>query len=648
MTEDTASLQPARTITGRRSDAPVLLACALVVALICGLHHGILAIHLAREHRPYVPLGVVKADPATVREALDSAPRIRDVLDGVPFSADPTGLEHKRRLPFLGEGMLDSLVAGAVGLLLGRDVLSVFIFCDFVLPPLCFLILIAVCRRLGAPLWVSIAAATAGILGHEAVVAPFSRLVGVPFHAHPLAFTGLTMPQLAFIPAGLAVLGLVTSYDQPRPRRALFAGCMIGLTAYCAVEFWAWVLAGGVALLLVAATRPAARRSTVSLLVAVAVGLLLSMPMVLQLLVADGYAGKAEMAPRRIADVGFVWVQHLPALLLPVSLAALYPKRRRETVPVLCFALAPLLCLGANALWPFATDAARWTSFCALPWGALMVALLVWAGWSEIARRRAGEGGPAPEAVRARERRQDTVFGLLALLAALYGGGVQFRFAGDNPMLHSLPPGQYEALTQLALRPEENVVLCVEPRLRTLLAATTSCDLYLPRAASSPMSEDEIIDRLAVAAQVYGWTREYLSAQLARSPDPAFLGAWLFPAGPPPGLVERVMGRAEFYGEDALQEARHRVDLVVWGPDHRTSEQAKAEKAFADRLFIEAGDIRVYRAHPLPPGEKVQREEFRLPEIEAILDGKDAGGSNPQVGREDADHPDDRAGAGVD
>ena len=94
-----------------RSDRVWVAVAAILVGLVCGLPHLIRPAMLSREGKPYLPLVAGSADAVTYDETTLYAPRIREVMEGRLFSADPhgSGAGH----PFLGNAWLDSIISAA-------------------------------------------------------------------------------------------------------------------------------------------------------------------------------------------------------------------------------------------------------------------------------------------------------------------------------------------------------------------------------------------------------------------------------------------------------------------------------------------------------------------------------------------------------
>jgi hypothetical protein len=631
--EDTS---PVRVIPPRHTGPWVLAGVALLVGLVCGLPHILIPTRLAAEGKRYAPLAVSGVASQTTEEVLRSAPRLREILDGHPFSADPTGREYKARAPRLGEGLLDSLLTGWLAALLGRSTPNVFIVCDFILPPLGFLLLFLVCQRLGAPLWVSLAAAAAGIVAPaqntlllEWLLSP--RLSWLTERLHllhnpgPLEWCGLTVPQAVFLPAGLALLGLVTLYDHPRLRAAITTGMALGATVYCHPAPFAFLLAGGALLAAGALLSPAHRRAAPLLALALATGLVLALPVIYQAVSPVGFPGKAEIAARLAGQAPRNWEYEVFPWALLALLGAAYPRRRPEFLPVMAFTLAPFVALlGARAMHA-ALDEEGLLRLCWQPWSALALVLLLWALWSDLARRRAERSGDSGSlaAMTGGLRRHRAVawaFGALCALILAYGTNAQARFAWEMAPAYCLPADQRQALEELRLRaPADSVVLCLGADVLALLPVYTGCNDYLPNGATSPAPTAELKDRAAVALAAFGVppSRAQLMLQfpalhllpsagreLPRAYD---LGHWLFASSEmaqtsPPTAQGDLAARASAHGPEGYRRLakRYRVDFIWWGPHERAVGDPALEARLSRDLFLEAGQIRVYRVRQSP------------------------------------------------
>ena len=65
----------------------------------------------------------------------------------------------------------------------------------------------------------------------------------------------------------------------------------------------------------------------------------------------------------------------------------------------------------------------------------------------------------------------------------------------------------------------------------------------------------------------------------------------------PDGAVEALQGKTAFYGPLRPEDdpGPYRADFILWGPRERELGREDLEEALAPRLFIEAGDYRIYR-----------------------------------------------------
>jgi hypothetical protein len=330
---------------------------ALLVAVICGGPHWLMWRQLHGQGKPYAPLVAEGVTAVTYDETTYYAPRIREVLDGHPFSADPFGWEHKGDRPYLGHSWIDALVTACLAAALGRSVPALYVVSDFILPPLAFLLTFLICRRLGAPLFVSIAGSLATVLAADQSTAPIAILahptwsqisgrLSPAYSTRPLEITRLTVPEFAYLLCAGALLGLLNTHFAPRLRRAIGTGVVIGLLFYSYMFYWSFVLVGGALLAVGSWFMKRERRSVPYLALALGIGVLIGLPILYQGLSPNGFADKAELMARldwggRQAD----WGKQKYDLALLVALLALYPWRRREWVPLFSFVLAPFACI---------------------------------------------------------------------------------------------------------------------------------------------------------------------------------------------------------------------------------------------------------------------------------------------------------------
>lgn len=630
--EDTSAVP---VIRSRRNQSWPVVVVALLVGLLFGLPHILMPLKLRAQGKFYAPLVCEGITALTYDEISCYAARITNTLDGHLFSADFHGWEHKDDTPYLGQSWLDSVCVAAIGFLLGRSAPNVFIFCDFALPPVVFLLLYAICRRLGARRWVAMAAGVMCLVAHDKTTLPIALAANPSLKyladkldlfscVRPLEFSRLCIPQAGFIFAASAILLLLALRDQPRPRRAILAGLLFGSTFYVYAFYWTFIFVGGGLLALASLVTRNARRAAPLLFLALAVGLMIGSPVLYQALHPAGFSGKADLMARLSWGGRHVnWANQKHDLLLLALILLLYPRRRREWVPVFAFLLAPFVCiLGARAIHMNTQDW-HWLGRCWQPWSAVTVVLMLgaWVAWWEERRQVGGPSSPADAAAELQraERRDARIFGALCALLLLYAANVHIRYSLQMAEAHVLPDGQREMNRQLRLRASpESVVLCLNADVLALIPVYSHCNIFLPYCIMSSAPTSEIIDRAAVALAYYG-VGEGAMTRLLQYPrgrpwedivmhrdNREDLANWLFhltlpQGGTPPEAEKEIRARAKFYGPNVLEEARkrYRIDYVWWGPLERTFGDPNQERKLARYLFAEAGPVRVYRLPPV-------------------------------------------------
>ncbi len=379
------------------------------------------------------------------------------------------------------------------------------------------------------------------------------------------------------------------------------------------------------------------------LLIALGAGILIGLPVLYQLLGTAGFAGREDLAIRQSlggeSAFGPGLMLHV-ALLLGVVL--LYPKRRREFIPVAAFALAPFVCLAVAQATAAAIQPSQWLSDCWAPWSGIAIGLMLW-GWVVWGRQKWVERHPEAEISRSTLLRREAAmaigFGMLAALILIGAGMSQVQFATRMAGSYTMPREQLRALRELDLRaPSGSVVMCLDRSLAALIPVYTHCSVYLPFCASSPMQSHEAIDRAGILFATYGVGDAEISRFMSRPRDPATgalrsiagdFGYWAHhrtqPNGTAPAdVVREVQAKAKFYGPEALVETelKYQADFVAWGPPARQTGRPELEARFEDRLFIDAGGLKVYRAHPIKTNTPAPWP-VDFPEIEEAPDGGD-------------------------
>lgn len=576
----------------RHGDRVSIAVVALLVGLIGGLPHLLISSHLRAEGKGYSLLGGIFSLSRYSERTAGDAAQVREVLDGHLLSADPYGWEHLGDVPFYGRATLPPLLLAPVALLVGRSVPALTILCCFLLPPLLLLPLVALCRRLGAPTWVGLAAAALALMSGE------------------LELRRLMVTQTAWLIGLGAVLALVSLWDQPRWRRGLVAGLLVGATFYCDAEMAAWVTVGGALLLLASAGLKPQRRALPMLGAALALGLVIGAPVIYQALAPHGYAGKAELLARQGAPL---WSTGPSDVALLAFVLLVYPKRRREFLPLAAFLCAAAGCGAAAHALGLGGPEAPWLGHFFQPWCRLTLVLMLWAVAQWVSRRladRAGGATPSLDSVRRGQRATAIGFGALTAIVLVFGAATQARFS-QAYLAFSLPPAYQHALAELALRaPADSVVVTLDADAMPLIRAETPARVFLPCGVLSPAGTEEQEDRAALAFAAYGMGEVDLSALLhpahavvpvGWASPPYVLTQWLFGRSWPHEAEERIGAKARFYGPRALLETprRYRADFLWWGPVERLYGNPEVERSLAGSLFLEAGEVRIYR---LPHG----------------------------------------------
>ena len=608
----------------------LVAAVALLVSIICGGPHWLMWRQLAAQGKAYAPLVTEGVTAPTFDETTYYAPRIREVLDGHPLSADPFGWEHKKDRPYLGHSWIDALLGAVLASAVGRSVPALYVVSDFLLPPLAFLLTFFICQRLGASQMVSVAGALASVLAADQLTAPIAFVLH-PTWAHvrdrlhlvastrPLEITRFTVPELAYLICAGAILGLLNTHYAPRLRRSLVTGVLVGALFYSYMFYWSFVLMGGSLLVVASLLTGRERRAVPYLALALGIGIFIGLPVIYQGLMPEGFSGKAELLSRLSwGGRQVTWSKQKHDLILLALLLLLYPRRRREWVPLFAFVLAPFACIFGARLVHMNTQDWHWLGRCWEPWGALASVLLLGALWQWAAERLPPGGVAEPNvgaAALRRERAMRWCFGALSGLTLVYAANSQYRYATQMAPSYTFGPGVQQALTELQLRaPRDSVVLCLDANLLAMVPVYTHCNVYLPYCIMSSIPTRELIDRAAITLATFGVPRSRLHSMLLTQKernweDVALFrgnsidwGNWLFHqvlpySGAPPADEREIAARAEFYGpEAALENARrYRVDFVLWGPTERRMGDPALERAWADRLFIDAGEVKVYR-----------------------------------------------------
>ena len=603
------------------------LIAALVVGVLFGVPHVIMWLNVGARGQSYVPLVVDGVQALTYDETTYYAPRVRDVLDGHPFSAAPADWEHKGQTPFLGLGVIGPLLAAGLAKLLGGSVGGAFILCDFLLPPVSFLLIWLLCRRLGASTWVGVAAGLLTVIAHDQIRLPFV-FAGDPSwqslaeHLHiyrsfrPVEYSRLIVPQFSYILLLLAVTGLYETGRNPRLSTVVPAGLAMGCLFYSYVYFWTYVLAGASLWIIVLALqrRWAAARG---ILGAVGLACLLGLPVLLGLLGPASFAGKEYLMARQSWGGRYVRLltHHKYEWALLATYFILYPWRHRQFGFVSCFVLAAYVCLAAARLVQLNVQEWHWFGRAWYPWMSVALVLGVWARVesdyrSRLGRRLAGWGRRAlvPAMI------------VLSVFCLAYGFNSHIRYGLSMHQQHTVPSGALGALRWLQENAAtDSVVMAADMNVLALVPVYTQCNSYLPYCLLSPASDDELVERFAITAAISGLSDDYISRLLA--PDGPVAGFfqdhrwwgvnWLYHTRfgeivlPPHVLNQVKRARTQTQATALLQLlSKYRLDYV-WADEVVIADSSRnfGEAPFLRTVFSADGTRLYAVTQPAPAGD---------------------------------------------
>lgn len=609
--------------TGASRERILVAAWAVAIGLLVGMPR--LAIPLLM-HKPgyrYMPLVTKLAGMTDYDETAYYAPRIRDALDGHPFSADFGGWEHKSDRPFLGHGVVDSLVIALVGKLIHANTPALYAIFDFVLPPIAFLLVYGLARALLMPLWAAVLGATLFLLVPEASLMPvgaFTRpqdTVGAAFPGPlncPVELSRLLVPQFSGLMWYGALLALLLIWLRPTFRQAAALALLLGALCYSYTFYWTSV-AVAAGLLALVGLLGAGRKAGWTIASALAVALVLGAPVIWQDLSPDGYAGKAELLDR-LGRIGHQvqWSHEKVSGATLLALLLLYPKRRREYPFYAAALVAPFLCvLGAEAIGLGVQDS-HWLFRAFEPVAALCLIHLAWHAAEGVRTwrfRRQGRATDPPP----RRLKPDLFFALAAVVVLGYVAFWQTGYTAHMGSSFLVPSATCDALRELERSaPAGSVVVAMNEEALALIPVYTHCNVYLPYCIMSPASTDELITRAGITLAAYGTSPAAVHRLLERPRKSyhdryeSWLGQWIFHrllphGGAPPALRAQTEAAAATRTLTDLvgPEARFRADFIWWGPEERSNGNPAWENRWRKDLFVDTGGVRIYRLRQTGP-----------------------------------------------
>jgi hypothetical protein len=483
---------------------------ALAVALLFGLPHLLMWAQLRAQGRPYCPLVVDHVTAVTYDETTYYAPRVHDLYDGHPFTADPAGWEYKQATAFAGVGALPPLLLAPLTYLGHGDVGAVFAACDFLLPPLLFLALLWLGAALEIPFWVATAGALLLLIAHDQITLPFALLAHPRWSVladslhltasyRPVEYSRLTIPQLGYAFVVLAILGLYRTGERPRLGTGILTAVALGALFYTYVFFWTWVMAGaGVyAALLLIQRRP---RAALAVGGAALGGCLLGAPVLWQGFSSGGYVGQAFLEARQTWGGKVVnFAHHKHELGVWAVLLALFPWRDRRFPLFVSFLLAPYLCIAAARLAHQSVQEWHWFGRCWYPWMALVLPVAFWARVAEPCRQS------VCRRVRpwVRAHLLGPVIGAVVVFCFAYGLNDHVRYGLSMAPYYTLTTDEQAAYAWLrANAPRDAVVAAADCNVLALVPVYTQCNSYLPYCLITPAPDEELMERFWIIVRL--------------------------------------------------------------------------------------------------------------------------------------------------
>lgn len=579
----------------RPTDYPrrTALLLALAVSLLFGLPHLLMWGQLRASGRPYHPLVVDHVTALTYDETTYYAPRVREIYDGHPLTADPAGWEYKGATAFAGVGVLPPLLLAPLTWLGHGDVGAVFALCDFLLPPLLFLLLLALGTALGIPFWVTTAGALLLLIAHDQITLPFALLAHPRWSVladslhltasyRPVEYSRLTIPQLGYAFVLLALLGLYRTAEHPRVLTAVLTALALGALFYTYLFYWTWVVAGGGAYagFLLLQRRPRAALALAGTLLG---GCLVGAPVLWQALSPGGYVGQAFLEARQAWGGKTVnFAHHKYELAVWVLFLLLFPRRDRRFPLFLAFLLAPYLCLAGARLAHLHLQEWHWFGRCWYPWMALALPVAFWARVTEPCRHS------ACRRVRpwTRQHLLGPVLGALVVLCFAYGLHRHLRYGLSMAVHHTLSDGEEATYAWLrANAPADTVVAAADCNVLALLPVYTQCNAFLPYCLLSPASDEELLERFWILVRLLHLNDKAVQNFLAAErhtpegfwwPHRWWMKNWLFHtrygelSDPLPPAVQRQLEKVRtIVSQQPLEQVltRYRLDYVWVGDD---------------------------------------------------------------------------------
>lgn len=476
-----------------------LLILSVTVGLIFGWPH-LLIPALQRGHGlegQYTPLYFDGANAVVIDELTRYAAKTRDVYDGHLWVDEAFAHEH-RGAPSPYE-TLPHFLLGLATHLTGSVALT-YALADFLLPPVLFVLIVVLVRRLTGSKAVGIMAGAGVLFGYQVLdyLPPTSRsdLVGMVYTlfyyrngTRQLEFSRLIHPEMTFIFMLGAIIALYGALDTKRRAQFALSG-VLGASLFYSFPHYAVYFGTVLALLVLRYLWLGDRLMTTWLLLVGGLTVLLALPYLVGLLHFLRLPDSGTILNRTIIKSAPAVPMAQAKYLALIVLGFVLVREKDEAFWFVNLVLvAGVICLSVQGLAGRDIGAGYWLERMIKPWAVLALSFL--------AARVGGEWY--------RTRFLPRVAVILTVILLMSGLVTQSRYALFTYPVARLPHDFSQAFAWLNRHSKvDDVVLTASLEMNCLLPAYTHNDLFIANAFHTLTPTAEILDRFLVGFRILG------------------------------------------------------------------------------------------------------------------------------------------------
>lgn len=492
-----------------------ILILVICVSLIFGLPHLLIPAFLGQESSSYTPLvaGLESVCGITHDESLFYAAQLKEIFDGKPFFSDVDLYEYRNTPnPF---STFPYFLLGNFAKLLG-SVQRLFIFADFIFPPLIFLFSYIFLLSLTEEALVSIFGSMLLVFGLDmlrsvsAIVKAWSGYQYAFWNFppnNPLSLSRFINPEFSLPFFLLALFSFHRCIKEKSLFYSILSGILLGMLFHSYIYFWTFFLAGISILFLFYLFKKDFLRIKLILLV-IGIGVLISIPYFMRQIEFSKFVNHDDILSRYGLVKGrFVEWHSTIECLIAIFLLFIYKKVKDDDFLFLfSFMVGGIICINSQIITGSTIQNHHWLFLTIQPFFIFILSFLI----SRFAKKQ-------KESHFRRKMNFSLILKFLIVFLLVSGLVKQTVYASRTYSTYTLTNEESELFTWLKENSKrDDVVLSLNRRINDLIPVYTYNKIFLPNGILTFASDEEIIRRLIISFKLYGTDEAYLKENLSK------------------------------------------------------------------------------------------------------------------------------------